>query len=144
MTPQKMPSLLIRIIVGFLANFITIAVMAAIFGEFVQSTYFPDLAAENPNMVFLFGGVFLMSLLIVLLYPYFLIEVGSGWFVNALQFAVLFGLTVYFATHMVQAGYIVVSPVGWLLEGLYDSLAPSVSIIVLAWLTRRQNKIQAT
>jgi hypothetical protein len=91
-------------------------------------------------MALLSAGALLSGTLIAIVYPYLRIEVGNGWFGSALRMAVLLGLTIYFATHMVQAGYINVSVVGWLLEGLFDSTAPMVSILTLAWLTNRKNK----
>jgi len=140
MSTQKIVSLPVRIIVSFLANMVLLGVVAAVFGDPVQAKYFPELAAENPNMALLSSGALLSGILIAVVYPYLRIKVGKGWFGSALSVAVLLGLTIYFATHIVQAGYINVSVTGWLLEGLFDSTAPMASILALAWLTNRQNK----
>ncbi len=75
-------------------------------------------------MVLLSSGALLSGILIAVVYPYLRIEVGDGWFGRALRVAVLLGLTIYFATHMVQAGYINVSATGWLLEGLFYLTVP--------------------
>lgn len=139
-TNQKLPSLPMRVLASFIPNMVLLGAAAAIFGTPVQSRYFPELAADNPNVILLLGGSLLMSLLLALLYPYLRIEVGKGWLDNALPIAILLGITIYFATHIVQAGYTTVSPTGWLLEGLYDSLAPFGSILGMAWLTNRQNR----
>ncbi len=141
MTDQKFPSLPVRIIVSFFAYFITLAIAAMALGDpFVQPTYFPELAAESPNMVLLVGGALLMGVLLAILYPYLRIEVDNNWFPNALRVAVPLGLII-FSTHMIQAGYINVSATGWLLEGLYDSPGPMVAIIIIAWLTKRRNNV---
>ncbi len=141
MTEQKYPSLPIRIVVSFLTNFIIMAIAAMTIGDtFVQPTYFPELASENPNMALLGGGALLMGMLIAILYPSFCIKADEKWFINAVKVAVPMGFLIFFATHMVQAGYIDVSPTGWLLEGLYDSIGPMVAIVVLAWLTKRKNQ----
>ena len=137
---QKVPSLPIRILVSFIANFVLIVLVSMLFGENVQATFLGEIPAAEPNMALLGGGTLLMSILLALLYPSLKIQVGSGWFMNALPVAVLMGLSIYFCTHMVQAGYTTINSTGWLLEGLYDSLAPMASILAMAALTNRQNK----
>ncbi|MEM7127604.1 MAG: hypothetical protein AAF702_14825 [Chloroflexota bacterium] len=142
MTTQKMPSLPVRIVVSILALALPLIIAAVALGGIVQPTYFPELTPETEAIGLLFGGMAVMGILIALFYPYLRIETGPDWFMNALPVAVLAGLIIFFATHMIQAGYIQISATGWLLEGLYDSVAPMVSIMALAWLTNRQNKNQ--
>lgn len=140
MSTIKMPALWARILVSFIANFILLAVTAAVIGEPVQAAFFPEIASDNPNILFILGGALLMSTLLAILYPYFNIDVTQGWFSASWPVAVMLGLAIYFATHMVQAGYTVIPPLGWLLEGLYDSLAPMASLLAMAFLAGRVNR----
>lgn len=138
---QKIPALWARILVGFLGNFILLAVTAAVIGDpIVQPTFFPELASDNPNIFLILGGALLNSVLISILYPNLGIQVGEGWLMNSLRVAIPVGLLCYFATHLVQAGYMNVSAVGWLIEGLYDSTAPMAAVVAMTWLTNRQNQ----
>lgn len=138
MTSQNHLSFLVRALASVLSIAITLILMAVVFGNRVQPAFFPELEPQTESFGWLLGGMLLMGLLIAYLYPFFRIEVAKGWFVNALKVAVPFGLTIFFATHMVQAGYIQISATGWLLEGLYDSAAPMVAVVVLAWLSHRK------
>ncbi|MFZ4816718.1 MAG: hypothetical protein ACOYL5_19435 [Phototrophicaceae bacterium] len=142
MNATQYPALWLRFIVSFFALAITLIVFAMTLGSIVQLTYFPEFLPGEGAESFgiLFGGVAVMALGIALLYPRFAIQTGTGWFMDALRVGLLIGLTVFLSTHMIQAGYIKISPVGWLLEGLYDSTAPLVAVLVLAWMTQRKNK----
>lgn len=138
---QNYPPLWARILVGFIGNFALLAITAAVFGDpLVQPRFFPELASDNPNIVLILGGALLNSILLALIYPSFNIDVSHGWFGNTARIAIPLGLAVYFATHMVQAGYINVSATGWLLEGLYDSTAPMAAIFAMAFLTYRRSR----
>lgn len=140
-TKSKSPSFLVRAIAAILGVIIGNVIMSILFGDsIVQPTYFPELASQNPNPGLLMGGMALMGILIAALFPSFRIETGAGWFGSTIKFALLFGLTVSFATNIFQAGFINVSAMGWMLEGLYDSTGPALAVIVLAWLTHRHDK----
>jgi len=139
-TSQNYPNFLVRAAASVLSTAIILILMAVLFGNRVQPAYFPELEPQTESFGWLLGGMVLMGLFIAYLYPFLRIEVGEGWFTHALKVAVPFGLTIFFATHMVQAGYIQISATGWLLEGLYDSAAPMVAVVVLAWLSHRKHK----
>ncbi|MEM7345479.1 MAG: hypothetical protein AAF485_14655 [Chloroflexota bacterium] len=141
MTTRTMPALPLRMLVSFLAIPITLTIVALLFGEgYVQPTFFPELALTDTRMPLILAGSLLMGVLIAIIYPAFHIDVAHYWFRNSLSVAVPFGLLVFFATHIVQAGYMLFPTTGWLLEGLYDSLAPMVAIVALSWLDHRHSR----
>lgn len=140
MTSDNHPVFLVRAVASVLSTTMSLILMAVVFGNRVQPAFFPELEPQTESFGWLLSGMVLMGLLVAYLYPFLRIEVGEGWFTNALKVAVPFGLTVFFATHMVQAGYINISATGWLLEGLYDSVAPMVAVMVLTWLSHRKAK----
>ena len=133
-----MKTLFKNFLLAFLVGFTTIGAMSFVFGEAVQSTFFPEFAAASPNFALLTGGVALTSFLIAILYPRLGISKDSDWLASALKVGLVVGLLSFFATHLTQAGYLNVSTTGWLLEGLYDSLAPFFSIVAIAFASRNR------
>lgn len=129
-----------RFLFAFFANFLVLGAVAAIFGDLVQGQYFPELASAEPNFLLLTLGSLAGSLILALLFPRLGVSSESDWFSSSVKLALPIGLLVYFATHLVQTGYIQVSTTGWLLEGLYDSLAPMASIVAMAYNESRLTK----
>lgn len=129
-----------RFLFAFVANFLVLGAVAAIFGDLVQGQYFPELASAEPNFLLLTLGSFVGSLILAMLFPKFRVSSESDWLSSSAKLAAPMGLLIYFSTHLVQTGYIQVSTTGWLLEGLYDSLAPMASVVAMAYNESRLTK----
>lgn len=141
MNTIQYPSLPVRFGVAFFAITVPLVIIAMTLGNFVQNQFLADFLPppEDEGFAILFGGVAVMAACLAFIYPSLGIKTGDGWFMSALGVAVPLGVMIFLATHMVQAGYTTLPALGWALEGTYDSVAPMVGVIALAWMTNRRN-----
>ena len=129
-----------RIAAASVTTIVTLTIVGLAIGERAQARYFPELALDETRAPFILGGALLIGSLIALLYPHLHVSVGEDWALSAAKVAVPLGLLMFVAMHMYQAGYMLFPTTGWVLEGVYDSVAPMAAVMTLAALTRRSNR----
>jgi len=118
-----------RIVVAFLVMFLTNGATAAIvIGPLLQHRY-ADVVATTVQPGLLIAGYLLIAVAVTVVHD--MAAVGADRR-RALQLGASLGLAIFAGSHLVQAGYTTMDPVGWILSGVADAAGPTLAVVALS------------
>ena len=132
-----MKKFLISTIGGFLINnAVATAVAMALLNPLLDHHFKGTVRTmeQGLNLVALLSGYFLLTLLMVWLYPK--IEWKKGWLSNGLTFGMATGGFVFVSGHLIVAGWSVISAFPMFVSGVLDCLTTMASGVFIAFVYR--------
>lgn len=125
--------------VGFLLNNVVSTLIATtVLNPLLNPMFNGTVRTEEQGLVFpsLLGGYFLLTLFMVLGFPYF--HLNRGWFVKGTVWGLLVGGATFISGHLVVAGWSIIPWLPMMLSGVLDTLAPIATGIIIAYFYRNE------
>ena len=115
------------VISNVLSALVAIFILAPLLNEGFGDTLRKQL--EVPSLT---GGYLVLSILMVLAYPYF--KFSQDWKANGVIFGLLCGGMTFLSDHMITAGWSVLPPIPMLISGLIDSIVTVICGLFIAYI----------
>jgi len=129
----------LSLIIGFITN----NVVGTLVAMFILNPYLNPMFKETIRtqevgleMPSLLSGYFVLTLLMVILYPY--LNLKGTWIKKGAFFGLLIGGIIFLSGHMIIAGWSILPPKPMLISGILDILSTIATGVVIAYFYRNE------
>ena len=132
-----MTNFILSLIIGFIANNVVGTLVAAFILNPLLNPMFGDTIRNKEaglQMPSLLGGYFVLTLLMVIGYPF--INLDMPWLQKGILWGAFVGGVVFLSGHLIVAGWSVLPPKPMLISGLLDILSTIATGVVIAYFYR--------
>lgn len=119
-----------NIVATMIALFILNPLLNPMFNEAIRTQ---EDGLEMPSLL---SGYFLLTLLMVIGYKYFSLD--AKWLKKGIVWGLLIGGITFVAGHLIVAGWATIPPTPMFISGILDTLATTVTGIIIAYFYRNE------